>query len=51
MDKQNESIRKSKYFYNVAIGHISFELNFEKYLQKKNIVVKTELPKLEDFLK
>jgi len=33
-----------------ATGRILFELNFGQYLWKDNLTVKTELPKLEDFL-
>ena len=34
-----------------AIGRTLFELNFGQHPQKENLTVKTELPKLEDFLK
>ena len=33
-----------------ATGHILFKLNFGRHLWKGNLTVKTELPKLEDFL-
>jgi len=33
-----------------AIGHIPFELNFGIYLWKEDLTVKTEIPKLEEFL-
>jgi len=33
-----------------ATGRILFELNFGQYPWKDNLTVKTELPKLEDFL-
>jgi len=35
----------------VAIKHTLFELNFGRYLWKRDLIVKIELPKLEDFLK
>ena len=34
----------------VAIGHILFKLNFGRYPWKGNLIIKTELPKLNDFL-
>ena len=34
----------------IAIEHTSFKLNFGRYLWKRDLTVKTELPKLEDFL-
>ena len=34
----------------MATRHILFELNFERYLWKENLIVKIELPKLENFL-
>jgi len=35
----------------MATRHILFELNFERHLWKENLMMKMELPKLEDFLK
>jgi len=35
----------------MATGYIPFELNFGRYTWKENLLVKIELPKLEDFLK
>jgi len=34
----------------VIIGYIPFKLNFGRYSWKRNLTVKMELPKLEDFL-
>ena len=34
-----------------ATKYTSFELNFGRYLWKRDLTQKTELPKLEDFLK
>ena len=34
----------------IATGHISFKLNFGRYLQRENLTIKMELPKLEYFL-
>ena len=34
----------------VAIGHTPFELNFERHPWKRDLKIKTELPKLNDFL-
>jgi len=33
-----------------ATEHTPFELNFERYPWKGDLIVKMELPKLEDFL-
>jgi len=35
----------------MAIGHIPFKLNFGRYPWKGNLTIKTELPKLNNFLK
>jgi len=35
----------------VAIEYTLFELNFRKHPWKRNLIIKTELPKLEYFLK
>jgi len=35
----------------VAIEYTLFKLNFGRYPWKEDLMVKTELPKLEDFLK
>ena len=32
------------------MGHTLFELNFGRHLQKGNLTIQMELPKLEDFL-
>jgi len=34
-----------------AIGHTPFELNFERYPWKGDLIVEIKLPKLETFLK
>ena len=34
----------------MATGYIPFKLKFGRHPQKENLMVKTELPKLEDFL-
>jgi len=35
----------------MAIGHTPFKLNFGRYPWKRNLTIKTELPKLNNFLK
>ena len=34
----------------VATGRIPFKLNFGRHLQKGNLVVQTEIPRVEEFL-
>ena len=50
----SEQLSAVRYQYNnkkhVAIGHTPFKLNFGRHLWKENLIVKTELPKLKDFL-
>ena len=53
-DDWTEWLVAVKFQYNdkrhTATGKILFELNFGQYPWKENLTVKTELPKLEDFL-
>ena len=49
-----EQLSVAEFQYNdkkhAAIGHTPFKSKFGKHLQNGNLTVKTELPKLEDFL-
>ena len=53
-DDWTEWIVVVKFQYNdkkhVATGQIPFILNFERHLQKGNLIVQMEFPKLEEFL-
>ena len=53
-DNWTEQLLVAEFQYNnkkhVTTGHTLFELNFRRYLWKENLMVKIELPKLEDFL-
>ena len=53
-DDWTKQLSVAEFQYNdkkhVTIGHTLFELNFGRYIWKENLMVKIELPKLEDFL-
>ena len=48
MERINQEYNDKRH---AAIEYISFKLKFGQHQWKGNITVKTELPKLEDFLK
>ena len=54
-DNWTEWLLVAEFQYNneryVAIGYTLFELNFGRHSWKRNLIIKTELPKLEYFLK
>ena len=53
-DNWTEWIAAAEFQYNdkrhAATGRIPFELNFERYLWKDDLVVHSEIPRVEEFL-
>ena len=54
-DDWTEWLSAAKFQYNdkkhAVIGYIPFKLNFGRHLWKGNLIIRIELPKIDDFLK